>query len=73
MAEKSFRQRFKEIKKQLEENKRLIEELSKNSEDKKNKPHSKVKGQSKLGNMDMVYDAETGLWKSYSVYKDDEE
>ena len=73
MAEKTFGERFKEIKKQLEEHKALIEELSKNSEDKTNKPYSKVKGQSKFGNQDMVYDGKTGLWKTHAVYKDDDE
>ncbi len=72
MAEKSFRQRFKEIKKQLEENRKLIEELSKNTQDNKSKPYSKVKAPGKTGNMDLVYDAKTGLWHSYSIYKDDE-
>jgi len=72
MGEKTYKQKFKEIQQQLKENRALLDDILNNIEDKKAKPHSKVKSQSKLGNMDMVYDAKTGLWKSHAIYKDDE-
>ena len=73
MADKTFREKFKEINQELKQNKAMLEAIMNNIEDTKSKPHSKVKGQSKLGNMDMVYDGKTGLWKSHAVYKDDDD
>ena len=60
------------LKKQIEELTIKILDLSKNTEEKLNKPYSKVKKQLQLGNRDLVFDGNTGLWKTYAVYKDDE-
>ena len=63
------------IEKLEEEIKRLKNELkiqSKNTEDRLNKPYSKIKTQTKFGNLDLVYDGKTGIWKTYAIYKDDE-
>ncbi|GAG12171.1 unnamed protein product [marine sediment metagenome] len=65
--------KMKEMANQLRHNKAMLDAILNSMEDKKSKPHSKVKGQSKLGNMDLVYDGKTGLWKSHAIYKDDEE
>ena len=47
-------------------------ELKKQLDAKKAQPYSKVKKQPKIGNLDLVYDGNTGLWHTYAVYKDDE-
>ena len=49
------------------------QELSKNTESKRTTPYSKVKHQLKLENLDLVFDGNTGIWKTYAIYKDDEE
>jgi len=48
-------------------------DLKKQLEDKKTLPYSKVKKQPKFGNLNLVYDGNDGIWKTYAIYKDDEE
>jgi len=60
------------LKRQIQELTQKILDMSKNLED-KNKPYSKVGLDRLLSNMDLVFDGETGIWKSYAIYKDDEE
>jgi len=47
-------------------------ELKKQLDDKKTQPYSKVKMQPKFGNLDLIYDDNDGIWKTYAIFKDDE-
>lgn len=69
----SLNQRIQKLENRIKELEAIIFDMTKNSEEKQNKPYSKIKRQSILGNMDLVYDGDTDLWKTYAVYKDDEE
>jgi len=48
-------------------------ELKKQLDEKKTLPYSKVKKQPKFGNLDLVYDGNDGIWKTYAIYRDDED
>lgn len=61
------------LKEQLKILNNKLLDLSKNTEEKLNKPYSKVKKQLQLGNQDLVFDGNEGIWKNYAIYKDDEE
>jgi len=64
------------IKKLEDEIKYLREQLDyifDNIEEGKNKPFTKTGKQNKFGNQDSVFDGKSGKWKTYAVYKDDEE
>ena len=50
-----------------------VAELSHNADDTKINPHSIVGKDLRFENLDLVFDAETGFWKTYAVYKNDEE
>ncbi len=50
-----------------------VKELTEQVEGKASTPYSKVKKQPKFGNLDLVYDGNDGLWKTYGIYKDDED
>ncbi len=52
---------------------RKVKDLTAQLEGKAPNPHSKVKKQPKFGNQDLVFDGNDGIWKTYAVYKDDEE
>ena len=60
------------LKRQIQELTQKILDMSKNLED-KNKPYSKVGIDRLLSNLDLVYDGEDGIWKSYAIYKGDED
>ena len=61
------------LKKQVQELKSKLEDLVKNTEEKLNKPYSKVGINRLMSNFDRVFDGITGIWKNYAVYKDEEE
>lgn len=61
------------LKKKLQQLADKIIELQQNNADKTPTPYSKVGFDRYLGNKDVVFDGLTGLWKSYAVYKDEEE
>ena len=61
------------LKHQIETLKLKILDMAKNLEDKDKKPYSKVGLDRLQGNKDTVFDGKTGIWKTYSVYKDEPE
>ena len=59
--------------KQINELTLKVRELTKQLEEKPSPPVSIVGLDRNEGNKDIVYDTETGLWKTYAVYKDEPE
>ena len=48
-----------------------LKDFSENTESKPAQPYSKIKNQPKFGNLDLVFDGNVGIWKTYAVYKDE--
>jgi len=67
----TINKRIKELEKTIEILKSQIVALVKNTEEKTPSPHSKLSQQAKLTNMDLIF--HNGIWKTYAIYKDDEE
>lgn len=63
--------RIKELEKLVETLETKILILTGNTEEKKPTPHSKIAPQPKLTNMRLLF--HNGYWKTYAIYKDDEE
>lgn len=61
------------LKRQIEQLTNKIKDLSKNTEEKLNKPYSKVGINRLMSNKDLVFNGKTGIWQTYAIYKDDEE
>ena len=59
--------------KQINELMAKVKELTEQLEEKNKAPYSKVSLDRHSGNKDEVFDGISGLWKTYAVYKDEEE
>jgi len=67
----TLNERIKELEKLVQKLTSKITDLTKNVEEKRLSPHSKVGIPYGLENRDVVH--VNGIWKTYAIYKDDEE
>ena len=67
----TLNQRIAQLEASIIELRAKINDLSKNTEDSDPKPYSEVSHSAKLDNMDGIWI--NGIWKSYGIYKDEEE